>query len=275
MSHSLSWTILKHFSCKNVYGFTIQDAIDEFPAKNKVYLRRILADMVTKGMLYRIARDRFHIIPMNAVPETYVPDGLRLALYLMQGKEYYIGYSSALKVHGLLLHPGKAISVEDVYVACDRKINPAIRKYGSTSVHFIPHNEDRYFGYTSLYINGMEEAMVSDLEKTIVDLASKPQLCEGITELAHAIFQARGLLDYDKIFYYLVRNQSKSAKKRFLFLADLLGMEWTSHHEKMLTELGSGIQLLDPSAPDQGTIMRKFRLKINVDPKLIKQKVLH
>jgi predicted transcriptional regulator of viral defense system len=117
--------------------------------------------------------------------------------------------------------------------------------------------------------------MVSDLEKTIVDLATKPQMCEGILELANAIFKARGLLNYDRLFYYLSRNQSKAAKKRILYLTDLLGMVWTSQHEKMLAELGSGVQLLDPSAPDQGHSIGKFGLRINVDPKLLKQKVLH
>ncbi len=40
----------------------------EFPEKNCVHLARILADMVEKGMLCKITRDNYHIIPFNADP---------------------------------------------------------------------------------------------------------------------------------------------------------------------------------------------------------------
>jgi predicted transcriptional regulator of viral defense system len=43
----------------------------------------------------------------------------------------------------------------------------------------------------------------------------------------------------------------------------------------MMEELGTGISLLDPAAPDQGRKRSKFGLKITVDPSRIKMKVLH
>jgi len=54
-----------------------------------------------------------------------------------------------------------------------------------------------------------------------------------------------------------------------------LDLEWTAEHETMMEELGTGISLLDPSAPDQGKKMKKFGLKMNVDPIRIKMKVLN
>ena len=116
--------------------------------------------------------------------------------------------------------------------------------------------------------------MVSDLEKTIVDIATKPQLCGGIAEVGNAMFHAKAWTDHDKLFYYFSRNMNKSAKKRFLFLTDLLGLEWTSEHERLMEELGTGISLLDPAAADQGKKIGKFGLKINVDPIHIKKEVL-
>ena len=77
------------------------------------------------------------------------------------------------------------------------------------------------------------------------------------------------------ISFLLMRNMNKSAKKRFLFLTDLLDLEWTAEHERKMKELGTGISLLDPAAPDQGIKMRKFGLKINADPIRIKMAVLH
>ncbi len=51
-----------------MFGFTLQDVAREFPEKNHVHLVRILADMVDKGMLFKIARGNYHIIPFNADP---------------------------------------------------------------------------------------------------------------------------------------------------------------------------------------------------------------
>lgn len=116
--------------------------------------------------------------------------------------------------------------------------------------------------------------MVSDLERTIVDVATRPQLCGGIVGLGMAMFQARERIEHDKLFYYFSRNNSLVAKKRYLFLTNILGLEWTDDHERMMEELGTSISWLDPASPQKGPKQSNFGLKINVDPLLIKQKVL-
>ena len=107
--------------------------------------------------------------------------------------------------------------------------------------------------------------MVSDLEKTIVDAVSKPQLCGGIIEVGKAIYHSKERTELQKLFYYLARNGSNAAKKRYLFLSDLLGLDWTSEHERMRSDSGSSISLLDPTGPDKGIKNSNFGLKINID----------
>ena len=48
MSSQLSWSIIKQFSSRNMFGCTFQDVAREFQEKNRVHLARILADMVAK-----------------------------------------------------------------------------------------------------------------------------------------------------------------------------------------------------------------------------------
>jgi len=272
----MKWQIIKQFSIRNRFGFTFQDVVKEFPEKNPVHLARILAGMVKEGMLYKITRDNYHIIPYNADPETYVPDGLQVAKYNIQNKEHYLGYASAVNIHRLTLQRASMADQSETweYVVTQKQIKPAIRSYGGITCQFIQHDATRFFGFSDIWINQLEKAMVSDLEKTIVDISTKPGFSGGIIEVGNSIFQAKDRTDHDKLFYYFARNRNKSAKKRFLFLADLLGLEWTADHERMMGELGSGISLLDPSAPDQGRKRKKFGLKINVDPINIKKKVL-
>ena len=66
MRSQLSWSIIKQFSSRNMFGFTFQDVVREFPQKNRVHLARILADMV--AMLCKITRDNYFITPFNADP---------------------------------------------------------------------------------------------------------------------------------------------------------------------------------------------------------------
>lgn len=269
MKKQLSWSIIKRFSSRNKFGFTMQDVAMEFPQKNRGHLARILADMVDNGMLFKINRDTYHIIPLHANPQTYVPDGLQLAKYIMQNKEYYIGYASAMKIHGLSLQ-----SEAREYVVTNKQMKPAVISIGAITCQFIQHYANRFFGFSSIWINQLERAMVSDREKTIVDAATKPHLCGGIIEVGNALIRTKDQIDHDKLFYYFSRNMNKSAKKRFLYLIDLLDLEWTAEHERLMEELGAGITLLDPSEADQGKRIMKFGLKINVDPILIKEKVL-
>ena len=106
--------------------------------------------------------------------------------------------------------------------------------------------------------------MVSDLEKTIVDAVSKPRLCGGIPGVGKAISRSKERTEFDKLFYYLSRNGSHAAKKRYLFLSDSLGMDWTPDHERMLRKSGASISLLDPEGPNQGVKNSRFGLKINI-----------
>lgn len=275
MSIQLGWNIIKKFARKNMFSFTLQDVEREFLEKNHIFLRRVLADLVDKGMLYKITPDNYHIIPLHADPETYIPDSHQVAKNIMQNKDYYMGYASAVKIHGLSFLSEAKVFEEKIYVVTKKQMKPAVRSFGRITCQFINHSSTRFFGFDSIWINQFEEAMVSDLEKTIVDIATKPQLCGGITEVGNVMYQAKDRTDYEKLFFYFASNLNKNAIKRFLFLTNLLGMEWTDEHDNMMGKIGSGISLLDPSAPDQSKKRREFGLKINVDPTSIKEDILH
>jgi predicted transcriptional regulator of viral defense system len=269
MSLQLNWKVLKQLAQKERFGFTLQDVADEFPEKNRVHLASLLSRMVEQGMISKIDRNIYHIIPLESDPASYFPDSLQVAKYMMLGKEYYLGYASAMKIHGLTKSSGNL-----EYVVTRRQKIPAIRHLHGMTCQFIQHDTSRFSGFESFWINQKEEAMVSDLEKTIVDIATRPGFCGGITAVGKAIHKSRDQTDPDKLFTYFAQNKNKSARKRFLFLADLLDLTWTSYHDRLGDEIGTGITLLDPTVPDQGKIRKEFGLKVNVDPASIKKEIL-
>jgi len=256
----MKWEIIKKFSAENKSCFSYKDVIAEYPDRDHSYLSKVLAEMVRSGMLLKLSRDVYHIIPLGVSPETYSPDSRLVAKYLMKGRDYYIAYSSAMHILGLTARSGFK-----TMVVTNRQVQPPVKNIAGTEIQFICHTYSRFFGYEEMWITNQEQAMVSDLEKTIVDAVSNPHLCGGIIEIRKAIYHSKERTEIQKLFYYLSRNQIQAVKKRYLFLSDSLGLEWTSEHERMLNESGSGFSLLDPSGPDRGSKNTRFGLKINIE----------
>lgn len=256
----MKWEIFKKFSAENKSFFSYSEVCAEYPDKDRSYLSKVLAAMVRAGMLLKIHRNVYLLVPLNADHKTYSPDSRLIAKSIMSGREYYIAYSSAMHILGLTDQPGSKM-----VIVSNQQIQPAIKVIAGKEIQFVCHALCRFFGYREMWVANREQAMVSDLEKTIVDAASKPQLCGGITAVGNAIYQSKERVELEKLFYYFVRNGSHAAKKRYLFLSNLLGMGWSSEHERLLNHSGASISLLDPSVPDQGSKNSRFGLKINVE----------
>ncbi|MGW8315543.1 MAG: type IV toxin-antitoxin system AbiEi family antitoxin domain-containing protein [Bacteroidales bacterium] len=222
--------------------------------------------MVRMGMLLKLYRDVYYIIPLCADPWTYAPDSGHIAGCVMKGKDYYIGYSSAMQILGL-----SKLSGSRTVVVTNRQVQPSIQTIAGQEFQFINHTRSRFFGYQEMWVTTYGKAMVSDLEKTIVDALSKPGLCGGIILIGKAIYHSGKRTDQEKLFYYLARNRIQAAKKRYLYITDTLEMNWTPDHERMLKETGSGISLLDPSGPDRGVKKSRFGLKINIEAGSLKK----
>ena len=180
----MKWEIIKKFSAENKSCFPYKDVITEYPDKDHSYLFRVLAAMVRSGMLMRISRDVYHIVPLSADPQAYSPDPRLVAKYMMKGKDYYLAYSSALNILGLTTQTGFK-----TMIVTNRQVQPPVKNIAGTEIQFIHHTCSRFFGYEQMWVTSQEQAMVSDLEKTIVDAVSKPHLCGGIIEIGKSIYR--------------------------------------------------------------------------------------
>lgn len=265
MEDRLKWNILTGFASNDQHCFTYKDARNKFPTYDKFYLSRTLSSMVDSGMLLKLKKGMYYIIPDYVNAKDYMPDWHLIAKYLMKGKDYYIGYYSAMQIHSLITQP----SMREIIVT-NRQEKPSSIYIKNIEYKFVTHQQNKFFGFKNIWINKQIKAFVSDLEKTIVDACSKPHLCGGMVEVAKAIFESHSKIDFQKIVNYFIQNNSHAAVKRYLFIIDLLALEWTSHHESMLMNAGNSFALLDTSAEDEGAKNSRFKLKINVDLETIK-----
>ena len=117
----MKWKIIKKFSARNNICFGYKEVLAEYPDKDPGYLSKALADMVRMGMLMKLYRDVYHVIPLNADPRTYSPDSRLVARCVMKGRDYYVAYSSAMHILGLSDQPGVK-----TMVATRRQVQPSI-----------------------------------------------------------------------------------------------------------------------------------------------------
>ena len=268
MKKKFDWDIIRKFSGNDQDCFSFPDVVNEYPESDKIYLSKILSAMLEKGMLIKISRSVYHIVPSSEDSETYIPDWHLVAKYFMKGRKYYIGYYSAMQIHGLITQP----SLKEIVVT-DRQVIPSTRKIRDVKFQFVTHKASRFFGFKKTWINQHEKVVVSNLEKTIVDAVTKPHLCGGMIEIGKAIHETKSKINLETLISYLHQNESQVAIKRYLFICDLVNIEWTIHHERLLQKIGSSFSLFDTTGPDQGKKNSKFRLKINIDTDTIKKSI--
>ncbi|MGB9299198.1 MAG: transcriptional regulator, partial [Anaerolineae bacterium] len=114
---------------------------------------------------------------------------------------------------------------------------------------------------------------VSNLEKTLLDGAVRPDLCGGIGELARGLWFRRDELDERRLVEHAQRLDHKAASRRVGFLLYTYGLG-RPETVSLLRSFGTGgYDPLDPTLPDEGPHDSEWRLRVNLDPDELKASV--
>ena len=237
--------------------FNLQTARETLPDSSEKAVRELVRSMVNRGLLLRIKDGLYHVIPYEADSEVYFPNWHLVAQHLAEGRSYYIGYFSALQVHGLTTQPSMR---EQVVV--DHQVKPSNVSVRDVTFQFIYQNERHFFGYQPTWIDDFHKVMVSDPEKTLIDCLYQPTYAGGIQEIAKALFKIRHELDAQKLADYLDRFGAQSVRKRMGFLLDGFGIlpAWADRLQKTLS---ASFVPLDPNLPKEGKYLSKWRVQVN------------
>jgi predicted transcriptional regulator of viral defense system len=256
--------LLTFFNEQGIYCFDLELAKKALPNSNYSALRELLSDMTRRGLLMRVKRGLYYIIPYEQDPETFMPDWHLLAKYLVQKADYYIGYYSALQIHSLITQPSLK---EQIVVS--KQIRPSTIKIKDVPFRFIYHNEKHFFGTKKIWIDNFNKVVCSDLEKTIVDCLFKPDYAGGIVEIARAVYVSREKIRFDVLFEYVIRFNSQAVIKRLGFLLDVLEIDTTITKELQKLKTNS-VVLLDTELPKTGKIKTKWSIQQNIETETIK-----
>jgi predicted transcriptional regulator of viral defense system len=256
---SRSAQVIKHFGDLNLPAFTLDEAYLLLSTSTKDAVKKLMRDMIKRGLLLRLKEGVYWIIPYEQDPKAYFPNQHLVAKYLIGDAEHYIGYYSAMELHSLITQP----SLVECIVA-NQQIKPSILEIQDNRFQFIYHNARHFFGCRKIWIDGFNKVNCADLEKTFVDSLYKPDYAGGIVEIAKALYKSKDKINYQVLSQYCERFGAQSVVKRLGFLLDLLEIDNPMMEvlQKMKSE---SFILLEPSYEKKGKWIRKWSILQNVE----------
>ena len=262
-----SGELLSYFNGRGIACFDSSLAYSALPNSKANTVRELLSDMVRRGLLMRLKDGVYHIIPYEADADTFMPDWHSIPGYLVNNVKYYIGYYSALQIHGLITQPSMK---EQIVVS--KQVRPSEIRIKEIPFQFIYHNERHFFGATKMWIDGFSKATCSDLEKTFIDCLFKPDYAGGIVEVARAIYISKGKIDFNKLLKYAKQFDSQAVIKRLGFLLEVLDID--THIIDELQKLKTSPYItLDTELPKTGKRISRWNILQNLDSDTIKSAI--
>lgn len=120
--------------------FSAGDLYELYPEEKPQNIRVQISRMADKGLVTRLYKDLYYVVPLNQDAGNYLPDWHLLAEPLTKGASFYIGYYSALQVHGLITQP----SLKE-QIVWDYGKSKSIDIKG-VEFQIISHNKKHFFG---------------------------------------------------------------------------------------------------------------------------------
>lgn len=259
-----SGELLSFLNERELSCFGYKQVEKALPNSKPSALRELLSDMTRRGLLMRIKRGLYYVIPYEQDVKMFMPEWHLLAKCLVGNKDYYVGYYSALQIHGLITQP----SLKEQVVVSTQMNNSSLNIKGII-FQFIYHNEKHFFGVEKKWIDNFNRVSCSNLEKTIIDCLFKPDYAGGIVEIARAIYVSREEIKYATLLEYVKIFDSQAVIKRLGFLLEILEIK-NDIIDDLLKIKSVSVVILDTELPDTGKIVSRWSIKQNIEIDTIK-----
>ncbi|MFN7192989.1 MAG: hypothetical protein ACK5U4_16270, partial [Rhodospirillales bacterium] len=167
-----------------------------------------------RGLVTRLKPGLFSLVPFEHGKSTeFVDSPYLIARELLAGGRYYLSHGTALELHRMVTQPNHTI-----FVSCTKRVR--IQKAGGYEFRFVHVRETDLFGFEKIRIDEDRGAMVSDLERTILDGLRNPEFAGGISEVAKGIWMKRQDIDVEKLVEYARRLDVGAVVRRLGFLLE-------------------------------------------------------
>ena len=242
---------------KHPSPFTVSDASKTLNLSIKK-TSRLLPYLASQGWLTRIRRGLYSTVPLGATnPAERKEEPFIVATTLFE--PCYMGGWSACEHWGLTDQIFK-----DIVVYSSRKVRGRKQTIQGTTYIIKSVSEDKLFG-TNVVWQQQTKSRFSDPSRTLVDILDDPSIGGGIRHVADVTaeyFESEYRED-DKLFEYIERLDNRTVYKRLGYIIETLELNLTKLEEICKRNISKGYSLLDPSAPKDGAIIRRWNLRLN------------
>jgi predicted transcriptional regulator of viral defense system len=206
-----------------------------------------------KGRIEEIERGKYLLIPSKAgYRGKWAEIPFIVASKIVEPS--YIGFASALNYWGMTEQVPSTVFV----VTTKRKRN---LEYGSVKFKFVTFSNKRFFGIVEGEIDD-EKFKISSKEKTIADGLIYPKYCGGLDEVVKGIWESQDELDFVKVWDYSNEMKNESAKRRLLYILNILGIKKAYRERPDVPP--KGLMWLDPNGPKKALeYSKEYGLIIN------------
>ncbi len=221
--------------------------------------RRLLADLADGGWLARVRQGWYITVPIDASePRQWREDPWIVATVLFA--PCYIGGWSASE------HWGFSDQLfSSTYVVARRKVKPTDQIIQGSRFKLRSVPEQEWFGIREI-LRRDTAVLLSDPHRTVIDVMDVPESAGGAlhaAEILRAYFDSEHS-DEQQLLSHGERLGRGAPFKRLGYLAERDGLGSAGFIEACHERVSKGISLLDPMLSDEGRIVSRWRLKMNV-----------
>lgn len=228
------------------------------------------------GFKYDQIKQQLYLLKLNGWIESicrgkYVLNSLMLAgnpiheyeVAMEINEQAAIAYFSAMHFHGLTQQiPHKVFVLTTTQSKLPKNTVGSAREIIMRDIHYhvISVKEEFYFG-TSKYWIGSSRVNITDLERTLLDMITKPKYCGDFGEVIEGYKLALDKINYEKLVSYACKL-GNAAKRRLGWVLDYLEVD-----EAMIVNLKGnyiGYIKLNASGDNKGGFNRKWGIRVNL-----------
>lgn len=222
--------------------------------------RNLVANAEARGIVTRLKPGLYNLVPFERGRDTsHVSDPYLIARKLVGDAPYFISHGSALELHRMVTQPQLAI-----IVSCTKRLR--VQHIHGHEFRFVEVKPEDMFGLTEMWITPEERVTVSDPERTVIDGLCHPQYVGGVTEVAKGLWMKRDTLRVDRLIDYALRLDVGAVIRRLGYLLEYYELADPAALEPLRAQLTPTYQRLDPLFPNEGRMLARWRIRLNIEP---------
>lgn len=220
-----------------------------------VLVRQIIYQLSKKGVLRAITKGVYYYSPLEAGPSGISINEYLVPPILFPKGNYYVGYSTMYNYYGFTDQIFQTIYVLNTSFQSEREISGILFKLIKT----LPK---RMFGLVKIKIRD-SEVIVSDKERTLVDLFYFPDPVGGLKAAFDILKAQAGKIEVSKLVGYAVRFSSVSLQKRIGYVLENAGISDAILKPLQKSVKNTSLITLYGSKSRKGTINNKWKVIID------------